>query len=143
MLFHANKHALNFELAGRRYVVALGEAFDVPDRFAYCIKAHGIAAAEGSGDGAVVTSTAAERPRLVSIADKDEIVTPAMAAEELADLSGEDPIETDDEGVAIAKGSDNEPADDDISDDEAADRTLAQLDQQGIRVPGKRPKKVR
>jgi hypothetical protein len=134
VLFHAHKHALDFELGGRRYVVPLGSEVDIPDHLAYVIAARGIPLAKGPSGGPRVESAKPEptRPQLAAVA---HTVSKSEAEDALADVTGEDPADEDDDGPAGLTVD----ADEDEDEADVAERTFQQLQQQGIRVPGKRP----
>jgi hypothetical protein len=135
MLYHAHKTALDFELGKRRYAVPLGATVDIPDHLAYCIKARGIHLAEGpSPSGERVAGKEIARPCLVVA--PDAIVDAKTAADELADITGEDPPAEDDEYAAATSDDAGDESDGDI-----AERTAAQLEAQGIQLPGRRPGK--
>ena len=122
MIFHnPHKATLTFELGGKRHVVPHGHDVDLPGTLAYCVESRGLPLVEGPGGGARVHSEIVEqRPVLPALAEV--LPTSAEAAEELADLTGEDPID---------------PSDDVSEANDAAARTLAALERQGIKVPGK------
>jgi hypothetical protein len=135
MLFHAHKRPLSFELGKRRYNVPLGTTVDIPDHLAYCVEARGIHLAKGpspSGERVAGEEIRRSRPAV----EPEAIVDAKTAAEELADVTGEDPPAEDDERGAAASEADDEESDSDI-----AERTAAQLEAQGIRLPGSLPGK--
>jgi len=134
MLFHADKVDVDFEIRGRRYRVPVGCEVEIPDEVAYVIASRGIQLAAGpspeKGAQRVTSEVVARAP--VSPLLRESLVSKEVAADELADASGEDPAAEGDEGEGDGE-----------SDDDAAQKTLAQLERQGIKVPGKPPGKRR
>lgn len=131
MIFHARDRDFDFAVGGRRYVIPRGSDVDLPASVAHYVKTCGIPLIPGSGGGPHVDSVAAVPLRAVPPARAAEAPTPAEVAEELADVTGEDPP---------AEGSEDGEADDPGEDEDAAARAAAQLERQGIELPGRRPR---
>lgn len=126
MIFHAHERDLDFVLDGRRYVVPHGHEVEIPDRVAYCIAGRGICLKPGPAPSGKRVDAVTSGPSALSPAEQAGV----DVAEELADVTGEDPP------------ADGAEADDD-SDAMAAQRTADALERQGIRLPGRRPGKRR
>lgn len=114
MIFHAAHRDLDFELGGKQYVVPKGSDVEIPDSLAYCVASRGIALVEGSGGGKKVKAAKPEPKKIPRSVPKTRL---QEMAEELADVTGEDPSEGDDE---------------DFEDEGEAAKALESLQRQGV-----------
>jgi hypothetical protein len=129
MLYHSAKHDLDFQLGGKRYVVPRGSEVEIPDHLAPIIRSRGLLLTEGSADGGPRVTPIEPAPRPAPhMAGQPSL---REAAQEMAAI-GDGDSEPDPDEV----GTDG---DDYAGDEDAAARTVLQLEQQGVRVPGKRP----
>lgn len=139
MLFHAHSRPLDFTLAGKRYVVPHGGEVEIPDAIAYCIQKRGIALTPGPSPKDNPPRSHGLKPLPARPTPQREMgdvenIPPSEAAEELADLTGEDPSADDNDDDA------NDP-DDESEGIAAAEKTIEQLESQGLHLPGRRPKR--
>lgn len=131
MIYHAHERDLDFVLGGKRYVVPMGAEVEIPDALKYAVKSNGLALKEGPSGGERVASRRIEKKFRPMLIDGGKKPTRAEIDEELADITGEDPLADDDEGDA-------EEAAQDVN---AVQKAAEQLERQGIVLPGRKPRK--
>jgi hypothetical protein len=124
VIFHAHVRDLDFELGGRRYIVPRGSEVEIPDRIAYCIRARGLALAEGPNGGERVKATAASRPRPVAAR-----ATAVDGADLIDEVAGDD--------------VDDDAADADDDPTGAVTASLDSLARNGVAVQGRRGRRGR
>jgi hypothetical protein len=140
--YHA-KQALSFEFHGKHYNMPAGSDVEIREDLEYAIESRGLLLHKGSAGKKAPLIKGGPMPVVKSTAppmSKDEMVTKAVLADELADATGEDPQEPDEDGEPkAAQDAPDEGDTDESSDDEAAAKTMADLEAQGIQIPGARP----
>jgi len=167
--FHAKEVALDFVLDGHRYVVPKGHNVEIPDRIAYCIKAQGTRLEEGEVAAApCVHGEAPVRARPPMRRDANGRPLPPTMDEVLAAGYTRDAahriVEREQEAHRLGRGIYARPEEDSSVEDElaeaigeelpekgdgdeadeaddAVEKTLADLERQGIKIPGKKPGK--